>query len=355
MSAARLQPSDIEMVFTPTAFDAAAAFNGDPSIAGAVSWAPDIYKLSEVAGNRLLVSTATANKLIADVWFARADFARDHQGKLEALVRGIFDAMEALKTDEAKQRCARLMAAGYDIPVEEVQGMFADAHSTNWAENRQFFLNRNNPTNFETVYNNAYRAYRLIGTVNHEPVPFEQIMDPSILEKLGQEDKYASQQDESRVVLQPKPLTEIRGAEADPGIVVSTFTVHFYPNSADLYKKVIREKDGQQVEELYEPEVDEVLDEIARLAGSFGIAYINISGHTDASMKGKIPETLVEELSRGRAEAVRDALLNRYRDLGPERFTVEGVGWGRPADPEQPNDHAQNRRVEVQVYPAEVE
>ena len=27
--------------------------------------------------------------------------------------------------------------------------MLGDAHSTNYAENRDFFLNQNNPTNFE--------------------------------------------------------------------------------------------------------------------------------------------------------------------------------------------------------------
>ncbi len=54
----------------------------------------------------MLVTTATANKLIADVWFARADFAKDHPGICEGLVRGIFDAMVDLKTDEAKQKVA---------------------------------------------------------------------------------------------------------------------------------------------------------------------------------------------------------------------------------------------------------
>ena len=31
----------------------------------------------------MLVTTQTANKLIADVWFARADFAKDHPGIIE--------------------------------------------------------------------------------------------------------------------------------------------------------------------------------------------------------------------------------------------------------------------------------
>ena len=41
------------------------------------------------------------------------------------------------------------MAAGYNIPATDALGMLGDAHSTNWAENYQFFINQNNPTNFE--------------------------------------------------------------------------------------------------------------------------------------------------------------------------------------------------------------
>ncbi len=55
----------------------------------------------------MLVNTQTANKLIADIWFARADFAKDHPGIIEALVRGIFDGMDELKKHEQQGRRAR--------------------------------------------------------------------------------------------------------------------------------------------------------------------------------------------------------------------------------------------------------
>src|SRR5881396_98057 len=87
---AGVQPAEVNFKFTQDAFQAAAAFNGDKSIAGCVSWAPDIYNLAKVKGNRMLVNTGTANKLIADVWFARADFAKDHPDITEGLTRGIF-------------------------------------------------------------------------------------------------------------------------------------------------------------------------------------------------------------------------------------------------------------------------
>jgi len=89
-----VKPSEVKMKFTADAFQAALAFNQDHDIAGVVSWSPDIYRLidSSKSGNRMLVNTQTANKLIADVWFARADFARDNPDIIEGLVRGIFDA-----------------------------------------------------------------------------------------------------------------------------------------------------------------------------------------------------------------------------------------------------------------------
>src|SRR4051794_8544187 len=183
-----VQPSEVKLNFTSNAFEAATAFNAEKNLAAAVSWAPDIYNLSKVRGNRLLVSTATANKLIADVWFARADFAQDHPDIMEGLVRGIFDSMEALKDQGNKQAVAKLMAAGYSIPESDALSMLGDAHSTNHAENREFFLNQNNPTNFERTWNTAYYLYKRIGVAG-EKVDFDQVMDFSLIAKLGKEPK----------------------------------------------------------------------------------------------------------------------------------------------------------------------
>ena len=112
-----VQPPEVEMNFTEDAFQAAAAFNRRKTSPACVSWAPDIYNLSKIKGNRMLVTTQDANQLIADVWFARADFARDHGPIIEGLVRGIFDAMEKLKEQAAKKKVSELMAAGYNIPA----------------------------------------------------------------------------------------------------------------------------------------------------------------------------------------------------------------------------------------------
>src|SRR6266705_859156 len=207
---AGVQPAEVQFKFTQDAFQAAAAFNADKNLAACVSWSPDIYNLEKVKGNHILVTTATANKLIADVWFSRADFANDNPDIMEGLTRGIFDAMVDLKAQDAKQKVAKLMAAGYSIPESDALGMLGDAHSTNYAENRDFFLNQNNPTNFERTWNTAYFLYKKIGAVTQQ-TPFDQVMDFSIIQKLGSEPKYAGQKNEYDVHFAPASAGTIQG------------------------------------------------------------------------------------------------------------------------------------------------
>ena len=345
-----VQPAEVNFKFTQDAFQAAAAFNADKNIAGAVSWSPDIYNLAKVKGNRMLVNTTTANKLIADVWFARADFAKDHPDIIEGLVRGIFDGMEALKSDASKASAAKLMAAGYSIPESDALGMQGDAHSTNWAENQEFFLNQNNPTNFERTWNNAYYLYKRIGAVS-EKTEFDQVMDFSVLQKLGKEAKYSSQKNEYDVQFAPTTAAVIQGESNE--ILTKTVVIHFFPNSWDLSKQVTESEDGKSVDKLYDPNAQFVVEEIGKMAGQFGAARIVIEGHSDSSMKGQVPESSVEELSANRANAVKEAILKKFPTLQPNQFTVSGIGWGRPADPGDPMNQAKNRRVEVKVYPLE--
>jgi len=347
---AGVQPAEVDFKFTQDAFQAAAAFNADRRLGGAVSWSPDIYNLEKVKGNRILVTTSTANKLIADVWFARADFAKDNPDIMEGITRGIFDAMQDLKAQDAKQKVAKLMAAGYSIPEGDALGMLGDAHSTNYAENRDFFLNQNNPTNFERTWSTAYFLYKKINAVT-EQTPFDQVMDFSIIQKLAGEPKYASQKNEYDIHFAPASAGSVQGEKDE--ILTKTVVIHFFPNSWDLTKKVTRNAEGKEVEELYDPNVTFIVDEVGKLAGQFCAARVVIEGHTDGSMRGTVPKSLVQELSLNRANAVKEAIVRKFPSLQPNQFSTAGLGWDKPADSSDPENHAKNRRVEVKVYPAE--
>ncbi len=346
---AGINPSEVEMVFTPSAFEAASAFNSEKSIAGVVSWAPDIYNLSEAKGNKMLVSTQTANKLIADVWYARADFAKDHPEIIEALVRGIFDGMDALQDTTNKQSVAKLLSDFYGIPEADALGMLADAHSTNFAENREFFLNQNNPTNFERTYNTAHMLYRKINAVDSNKVAFDKLVDFSVIQKLNKEAKYANSTSNYGVNFVPIAARDVQGES----ILTKTVVIQFFPNSSEINKMTEVMINGKSVQQAYDPQVPFVIEEVGRLAGQYGAARIVIEGHTDASMRGSVPDAAVLELSNDRANAVKQAILEKFKTLQANQFSVQGMGWARPADETDPDNNAKNRRVEVKVYPLE--
>ena len=345
-----VQPAEVDFIYTEDAFQAAAAFGSDKSIAACVSWAPDIYNLSEINGNHLLVSTATANKLIADVWFARGDFAKDHMDICEGLVRGIFEGMAKMKEESGRKEAADLMSKLYSIPAADTLAMLGDAHSTNYAENRDFFMNQNNPANFERTWNTAYLLYRKMNRIG-QAVPFDQVMDFSILQKLETEEPYKSSRNEYQINFAPKTVQSINAEGSE--ILTKVVTLHFFPNSWDLRKTVTVRENGKDIEKAYEENTDAVLEEIAQLASQYGAANVIVEGHTDASMKGQVSAQLVKELSANRAASVKTELLKKFPELNANQFSTVGEGWDRPYDSSDPNNHAFNRRVEIKVIALE--
>jgi ABC-type nitrate/sulfonate/bicarbonate transport system substrate-binding protein len=344
---AGLRPADVRLKYTATAFEAATAFVSDRRVDGCVSWAPDIYNIPErVKGTRVLSSTSDANKLIADVYAVRADFARDHPEIVEGLIAGIFEGMDFVK--QSPEQAAKWMADAFSMKPEEVMSMRNDAHPTNFAENVQFFLNSSNPTNFERTWKSASYIYRELGRIN-APLPFDQVMDFSLIQKLQQKGAFTHQKDESITAFTP---SNFRKVPAESPILTQTIRINFYPNSSNPYEPGRDEFGTAIAGKLYDPNVDATLEQVARLSGQFARAVILIEGHTDSSMKGRIPVQAVRELSMARAEAIRRALVEKYK-FDPTKFSIEGKGWDAPADPTDPMNQALNRRVEISVFPPE--
>ena len=344
---AGMRPSDVKIKFTATAFEAAAAFVADKNVDACVSWAPDIYKIPErVAGTRILSSTADANKLIADVYAFRADFARDHPEIVEGLVAGILEGMDIVK--DKPEEAAKAMADAFGMKPADIMGMRNDSHLTNLAENVQFFLNASNPTNFERTWKSAAYVYRELGRIN-APIQFDQVMDFSVIQGIQKKGLFPNQVDESVSSFTP---ASFRKTPAEAPILTQTIRINFYPNSANPYEPARDDLEKPIAGKLYDPNVDATLEQVARLAGQFARAVILIEGHTDSSMKGKIPTKAVQDLSLARAEAIRKSLIEKYK-FDPNKFSIEGKGWDVPADPSSPDNQALNRRVEISVFPPE--
>jgi NitT/TauT family transport system substrate-binding protein len=345
---AGIDPAEVDFRWTADAPAAAKIFVQDRSFDAFAGWAPDIYTVSEqVAGTRLVVSTDSANHLIADVWAARNDFYRDHPQVVANLVRGIFEGMDMVRKDVAG--AAQLMSKAYGLPVEDCLGMIGkdggivegDAHLTNYRENANFFLDPMNPSNFEVVWNRASTIYRSLGAIT-VPVPAAKVKAAGILAKMS--DEYKDVRDLSQPTFRPGAL--FKTAEAEAGeILTKSVIISFEANKAVLNSE-------------YDAKIPEMLEDIGKMSGTFGNAYIVIEGNTDASRKGVVPADLVRQLSYDRADAVRKAILETYK-FDPNKFRVVGNGWDNPAagmtDPSNVEHNKKNRRVEVKVFPLERE
>ncbi|HAH07691.1 MAG TPA: hypothetical protein DCM05_14405 [Elusimicrobia bacterium] len=347
---AGVQPSEVEFKFTATAFEAAKAFVDNEGIDACVSWAPDIYNIVDekyggkrggVSGARLLTTTRDASQLIADVWAVRADFARDHKDIVKGLAAGIFKGLDMAKANPDK--VAGLMAKGFGVSAEEAKSMMGDAHLTNYAENKKFFLDQNNPANFARTWAAASYVYKSYGAIS-APAHAEEIADTSILAEL--EGKFPHHKDEYVPTFNKVNISRMK-LESTP-ILTKSVMITFPPNRWDLDKK-------------YDSGIDATLEEVAKLSGKFAAARIMVEGNVDTSRKMEFQREgprvfkemslAVQELSERRAESVRQSIVKKYK-FDPNKLTVIGNGWENPVSL---TDHAKNRRVEIKVYPPEAE
>ena len=345
---AGIDPAEVDFKWSSDAPGAAKIFVQDKSFDAFVGWSPDIYTVSEqVPGARLVVSTESANHLIADVWAVRNDFFHDHPDLVANLARGIFEGMDLVRKDPAG--AARLMAAAFNLPAEDCQKMIGkdggittgDAHLTNYRENANFFLDPMNPANFEVVWNRASTIYKSLGAIA-VPVTAAKVKAAGILAKMA--DEYRDVRDLSQPTFRPGML--FKHAEADTGeILTKAVIIQFQPNNSVLNAE-------------YDPSIPQTLEEVGKLAGSFGNAYVIIEGNADASKKGLVPADLVRQLSYDRADAVRKSIMDKYK-FDPNKFKVLGNGWDNPlagcTDPSNLEHNRKNRRVEVKVFPLEKE
>ncbi|PWU08194.1 MAG: hypothetical protein C5B50_30040 [Verrucomicrobia bacterium] len=344
---AGIDPGEIDFKWSADAPAAAKIFVQDSSYDAFVGWSPDIYQVTDkLKGSRLVVTTGTANHLIADVWAVRNDFYRDHPEIVSGLVRGIFEGMDMVRKDPG--RAAQGLATAFSLPVEDCKNMIGkdggitegDAHLTNYRENSKFFLDPFNPANFEVIWNSACTIYKSLGTIPTS-VPANRVKAHTVLAALSEE--YKDVRDLSQPTFKPDALMKM-SAEAGSGqVLTKAVMIAFEPNSFELNPQ-------------YDATIPGTLEEIGKLAGKFGNAYIIIEGNTDASKKGIVPTDMVRRLSYDRADSVRKAIMDKYK-FDPNKFKVVGNGWDNPlpacTDNSNPEHNKKNRRVEVKVFPLE--
>ena len=339
----RAGPNELGLVFYEDAFVACDAYQhelaaGKPRLNGCVGWSPRTDEVVAQSGGAAKILVSNRNLLIvADILTVNKGFAQAHPQMLRGLVHGLMEGNRLVREDPAGH--APLIAAALGWEVGETVDELAKVHLSNVPENLAFFEGTIDAAgSFQGIYQSAVLAY---GNLIRNPADPSRWVDITPLKELVGKAPFAAQ----TIAIAPIRTGGAVSLEGD-ALLSRDIRFFFQPNSAQL------DQDAK--------ENAEFLDIIK--------GYLQVSPGSIVLLRGHVDDARVEEfrqqggdqlvrqmalkameLSRQRAQAVRDALIARHPGIKPDRVELVGRGWEEPAG----RDSDQNRRVEVQWFTLE--
>ncbi len=329
-----------------------------------------------VKGARILVSTRTADKVIADVYAVRQDYLKSHRSSVEAFVAGLIEGEATLKNlvkNRATETAAyRAMLTGSakilldtDQATADIEGLYADASFVGVTGNQSFLADANYPRRLQVLNKEINAGLLQAGIVKQGVTLAKADFDYGFLASgLGtkvQAEAAKPRFDEGKVA----QLLNQRQQEQNlqQGELFS-FDVFFAPNqksfSIDLYQKSF--------------------DRVLELASTYGGAIITVEGNSDpmeylrALKGGQSPVVLgrikqsARNLSMSRAQEVRDNIIqyaqSKQLSLDVSQFAVVGNGianpktgicGSEPCAPKTEQEWRSNMRVEFRIIQVEAE
>ena len=289
----------------------------------AVVWEPDVTEaLAKRPGSHILVSTQTAQNLIADLMVAREDFIKDHPDVIKAFIQGWFDG--TTEANRSPDKAVRVLMDNEPLYKDlGEQATRAGLPTVKWADltdNTQMFgLDGSEPL-FDRIFKQASQAWVKRGYITAGVVP-DQAKDVTFLKEI-----YVS----APVAAAPLPVVKQAGPEVAGRSAIMTKPVNIFFGSGrfDLDSKA-----------------QQLLDQVATLSLTYSNAYIRVEGNTDnvGSADGN------RALSEKRAQAVVDFLVQHYK-LDKNRFLTKGNGPDKPVKPNTTDEgRAANRRTDIEV------
>jgi len=385
---AGLTPKDVTIRWTSdltgSAKSPAAALH-NPQVDAALVIIPDALALTSsgtvgtgaedsVKGARILLSTKTANRIIADVYAVRSDFFESNRAEVEKFVQGLIQGEDALrklvanKASRAAEFKDTMSAAARELldspqAISDTEGMYRDAEFPGVAGNAAFFGKADNPRSFAALNKEIQSSFSAIGLMA-KASPLEHAGWD--YRKLGAGADVATAPEARRFDAE-KVATMVARKQSQGKLQegeLFSFEVFFKPNqdkfTADLYGDAFKR--------------------VAGLAATYGGAIITVEGHSDpmAYLRAKrdgSPDVVLgrtqqsaKNLSLSRAIAVRDSLIAYAKTQGvsldPTQFAVVGHGITQPktgicgSDPCPPKSEAEwqsNMRVEFRILQVEAE
>ncbi len=320
-----------------------------------------------VRGARIMMSTKTANRIIADVYAVRSDFFQANRARVEAFVHGLMLATQQVKElfknkeSQLAPYKATLSAAAkilLDSPqaTADAEALYGDCEFVGFPGNVKFFGDLKWPRNLNRLTEEIQSGFVSIGLLSRQ-IPLAQAqwdynnLRSGLVGVDAVEAPRFKKEAVARVVAKKQALGTLSEGE------LFRLEINFKPNqnsfSEDLYAGGFKK--------------------VVELAATYGGAVITVEGHSDPhkynrmKKKGATPVELkrtkqaAKNLSMNRSVAVRSSIVrfagNSGVPLDESQFTVIGHGITQPKypSPKTKEQWLSNMRVVFRIIQIEAE
>ncbi len=362
--------------------DPVSAFLEDKSIDGVMCIIPDGMNLTSggkvgtgsagsVKGAKIMLSTRTASRVIADVYAVRSDYLKKADGKVQAFVRALMKGQAKLgalvaKRKEKQSEYKKLMSHAADLllgapqATPDVEALLGDCEFVGYDGNVKFFTGRGTTRTMKRLTSEIQGSFIKMGLLGRKVTLKQPGWDYNALAK-GLAQKY-----KAPVRKKPKKRFDVRKVEEKISVEPTAWAeegtlfqieINFAPNQSDF--PVVK----------YANDFHKALE----IAQTYGGSLIIIEGHSDplgvqrAKQKGK-PSVVINQmtqqaknLSLSRSRAVRKSFLTyatrKGFELDESQFVAVGMGIARPkfSPPKTKEEWAANRRVVFRIKQVEAE
>lgn len=300
------------------ATDPASAMRADPTIDAALAIIPDALALTSggnvgtgaemsVKGAKILLTTKTASRIIADVYAVRSDYLERNRSEVEKLTHGLLRAQEALQSLQ-QQKSSRqaenlqLLGKAADIllgspqATADAEALLGDCEFVGYSGNVAFFTGQGTLRNFERLTGEIQSSLLSLGllsakaTLNHANWDYA---------KLSAGLKNTAGVTLAKPAFDPKKVEKklaVESAEwADEGTLFLS-EIYFEPEQSDF------------PENKYAGDFQKGLE----LAQTYAGALFIVEGHSD-------PQRLLQERAKGTQQAVINQMMQVAKNLSYQR------------------------------------
>ncbi len=328
LEAAGLKTTDVELVFQPSAIDAASVFKSQ-QVDAAVVWSPDdVDCLDKVAGSKILQSTKSASNIIADAFIAKRSWVEANKTKVQQLYEGWMKGSAEINANDAnKRKAAKILAENFTGFTEDAAyAAINNARLVTHGDNQNFFgLNpAYKGVTGEQLYSRMTTSYKSVGYSQGKVPNWRVISDANAIRNtnLTAAEHAAEGQ---------KEFTKVTPEEGKSKETVATkrISINFRSGESALDENAKFIVDREMVE----------------IAKAFANSRIRVEGNTDDV--GSAATNLA--LSRKRAQAVVDYLVTVH-SMNRNRFVVIGNGPNKPVSNNDTEEgKAKNRRTDFEL------